>query len=296
MSVRRRAVAGAALALALVRCAPDFESLSSGRAGSSGSAGSAQGGSNDGGRASAGASAGEAEGGATAMASSGEGGMLFIAGGEGGGEPSAGAAGSSGAPGEAGAGGSPVDCAFAPQGTTTFNGFDGGLDGAGFSKATTQTSVVSTHGTETSSEWEPVIGNTCPGSLHLEAQFKDYASGTAADEFAYVDLRFTNADWSGAEALHAWVKVDPGMAPIAGLQFFVISGPSFSYSSVFEANAFRSGEWTEIVLPLTEGAKFDPTMVYRLGLELPLNREGAAGNPPVPPTVEVWMDDVWVER
>jgi hypothetical protein len=168
----------------------------------------------------------------------------------------------------------------------------------GFSNSTTQASVVSTHGTETSSEWQPLVGNSCPGSLHLEAQFKDYAAGTPddEDELAFVDLRFANTDWSGAKALHAWVKVDPGTAPIAGLQLFVLSGQSFSYASVFEYEAFRNGEWTEFVLPLTEGVKFDATMVYRLGLELRLNREGTLGNPPQPPTVDVWMDDVWVER
>jgi hypothetical protein len=129
----------------------------------------------------------------------------------------------------------------------------------------------------------------------MEAQFMGYASGTASNERAIVDLHFSQANWIGAVELRAWVKVEPAAAPLAGVRFFVLSGNSFLYDSVYDDTRFRSGQWNEMVLPLTPGANFDPARVLRIGVEIGLQRQGEGTNPPLSAPIHVWIDDVWVK-
>lgn len=284
------------LGLALVHCTPDFDSLTSGSgdrggaapAGGAGAAGtSATGGSSNGGDVTNGGNAGgQPFGGGTA-------GKAPV--GTAGGEPSAGAP-NEGGGGQGGDGGAPPDCTFVHPAASIYTAFTGGLEGPGFAMASTTSSPGSTLGATASSAWDGTTGNSCPGALHLAALFKGYASGTAPDEVINVDLRFSGANWTGAVALHAWVKVAPVAVPLKGVQLFVISGASFLYASVFEDKAFDGGSWYEMVLPLEAGATFDPSSVRRIGLQLLLEREGTAGNPTSPPAIDVWLDDVWVEN
>ncbi|HVY25655.1 MAG TPA: hypothetical protein VHB79_03860 [Polyangiaceae bacterium] len=286
-----------ALALASLHCTPDFDSLSRGHGvgGTSASAGGSNdmGGSEniggfDGSRGGSEANDAGASGGAVAGSTLGPGGR----------NADAGAAGVAAAPaegGEAGAGGSAPACVWKAVGSTYSDGFDGGLDGNGFDIAVTMSSMTSTLGATASSEWDEAVGKTCPGALRLEAVFKGYASGQAPDEVAIADLRFTEADWTGRTKLHAWVRVSPVKAPITGVQFFLISGSSYLYKSVFDDGSFGAGQWYELVLPLVPGASYDPKLVQRLGVKITLRRDGAANNPPQAPTVDVWLDDVWVE-
>lgn len=283
MSRRRERWLGAlTLAVASLHCTPDFDSLSSGH-GAAGAGASTAGSKDMGGAENAGGFDVAGGGAESPGGRESEGGAIGVAGGQ----PAEG--------GEAGAGGSPPSCVWNADGSTYSDGFDGGLDGHGFDIAVTMSSMTSTLGATASSEWEERIGRSCPGSLHLEAVFKAYASGQEPDEVAIADLRFTDADWTGATKLHAWVRVNPMKAPITGVQFFVISGPSFSYKSVFDDSSFAAGQWYELILPLVPGASYDPKLVQRLGIKINLQRSGAANNPPQAPTVDVWLDDIWVE-
>jgi hypothetical protein len=195
-----------------------------------------------------------------------------------------------------GEGGAPSQpCDFIHPGATHYNGFDGGLDGSGFTSSTTTTSLVTTLGATGSSEWDDAAGKSCPGALHLRAQFKGYADGTARDELAIVDLRFSDADWTGAIELHGSVRVEPATAPLGSVRFFVLSGNSFLYDSAYDDTKFRSGSWNEMVLPLVPGANFDPTRVFRIGVEIALQRQGEGTNPALSAPVDVWIDDVWVK-
>jgi hypothetical protein len=192
------------------------------------------------------------------------------------------------------AGAAPTPCVWAPEGSTHYDGFDAGLDGTGFGSVLTTASAYSTLGATASSGWDDAVGKTCPGSLAFEAAFKGYVSGQK-EENAIADLRFEDADWTGATKVHAWVRVSPSNAPITGVQFFVMSGSSYLYRSVFDDHKFAPGEWYEVVLPLGVGNDYDPKLVRRVGLKIILRAAGVAGNPPVAPTVQAWLDDIWVE-
>lgn len=293
-----RWLAALALSVGTLHCTPDFDSLSRGQGATD--AGASVGGSKDlGGSGSNGGYGGsDVMGGSRANVAGSGGAVAGSTSGPGGRESEGGAMGLAGGPaegGEAGAGGGSTSCVWNAVGSTYSDGFDGGLDGHGFDIAVTMSSMTSTLDATASSEWDEAMGKTCPGSLHLTAAFKAYAGGQKPDEVAIADLRFTDADWTGATKLHAWVRVSPTKAPITGLQFFVISGASFAYKSVFDESSFATGQWYELILPLVPGATYDPKLVQRLGVKITLRRDGAANNPPQVPTVDVWLDDIWVE-
>jgi hypothetical protein len=212
----------------------------------------------------------------------------------------AGNSGAAGAPsgdgGEGGTGdGEPVGCVWKPKVATHYNGFDGGLEGTGFDSVETTSWATTTHGATVTSGWDAAAGKTCPGAFDFKSVFPAYASGQEADEKTVADLRFSDADWSGGTKLHAWAKVSPVNAPITGVQFFVMSGSSFLYTDIFDAVNFAPGQWYELVVPLAPGAKYEPKVVHRVGVQIVLRRAGAANNPPVPVTVHVWLDDIWLE-
>jgi hypothetical protein len=213
----------------------------------------------------------------------------------GGGAPATGGAPpTAGAAGRAGAGGLEL-CAFSHPGAIAFDGFDGGLSGLGFALATTMSSVSTVNDSTAGTAWDAAVGLTCPGSLQLRAVFKGY-SNTATAEKAIGDLRFTTANWTGAVALHASVKVDPATAPLQSVTLFVLSGTDFRFDTITDETSFRNGEWNEMVLPLQAGTAFDPTAVARIGLNMVLKPAGTAGNPKAPPTTNAWLDDVWLEK
>lgn len=287
---------GLALALASLRCTPDFDSLSSGdgsggagahAGGSDGVGGSEDLGGSDGMMSGSGANVGGTSTGGVAGSTSSTGGGDSEAGSTTGGSPAEG--------GEAGAGGSAPSCVWKGGSHFADDGFDGGLDGHGFDIGMTLSSMTSTHGATAFSEWDEAVGHTCAGSLHLQGAFTSYASDQEPDEVATADFRFANADWTGANKLHAWIRVSPVNAAITGVQFFVLSGSSFLYKSVFDDTSFVSGEWHELVMLLAPGTSYDPKDVRRLGVKIVLRRDGAANTPPQAPTVDVWLDDIWVE-
>jgi hypothetical protein len=312
------------LALSLLHCAPDFASLSSGGAGETGGTPASSGGrSNGGSSAVLGGSGGTAQGGASANSggtsgasglgatgsggsSSGEAGGGSSGGEAGSGGSSGGSASSGGSPsagsssgggssgggaagGAAGSGGAP--CVFSHPKALAFDGFDGGLNGSGFSLATT-TASVGNNGTA-SSVWDSAAGHSCPGALRLTIDFKGYSASSTT---ATGDLRFKLADWTGATVMHAWVKVSPGDAPLQGVQLFVFSDTTaFRFDSAYDDAGFRSGEWNEMILSLQPGSAYTPSQVFRIGLQVILKTAGSSGNPAVPPVTTVWLDDVWIE-
>jgi len=308
---RRNAWLVAALGPLLAHCAPDFDALSSGHAagqggapsdgGSSGStAGTDVGGaSNGGGTANGGGSGQPASSGSGGMpqtsgsgGTAGPGGGTTMVGGsssDGGATDLAGAAGLGGA---AGAGPEP-GCVTPHTGQLGYDDFDTGLASPIFPYLVTSGSTATTHGATCKVEFDPNVGKTCPGSFHVIAAFKAYASGSQADEHAYGGYDFSFADWSLAKAMHVTIKVSPTSAPLASVQLYLQSGDNYAYDSVYDSIKFKSGTWYEIVFPLP--GKLDATKVRRMGVELTLARDGTANIPPTPPTVDVWFDDVWLE-
>jgi hypothetical protein len=283
-----------ATAFVFLQCTPDFDSLSAGQA--DGGEGAASGAAADvGGEHSGGAeSGGEPAGGSMNAGLGGDGGVAGV---ETGGAPSmpTGGAGGQTEDGGAGGGGGSDSCPLAPLGATTYVTFDTGLEGPGFVDAITDCTAESTKGGLCSSEWDPSVGSSCPGALHIVASFQDYASGAEPHESVHGGLYFDDADWSSATALHATVKVAPTSAPLDGIRFFVISGNNYRYTSIFDGQTFENGAWNEMTLKLVAGAEFDPTEVKQLGVQVVLKRADASGIPAEPPTVDVWLDDVWLE-
>jgi len=203
-----------------------------------------------------------------------------------------GAGGTGGTAGKAGAGG--AACTPLHRTASVFDDFDVNLDGPGIANATISVNVDTTQGTTCSMVRDSSVGTPCPGSLHLAANFKAYVSGSAADEIVYGDLNFADASWTGATALHAMVKVSPMNAPLASVEFYLISG-SFLFVGATDPAAFKNGDWNEIVVPLASGGSFDATKVFRLGFRLRLARAGTSGIPTQVPVIDAWLDDVWLE-
>lgn len=317
------------LALSLLHCAPDFASLSSGGAGESGGALALGGRSNGGSSSVLGGGSGTAHGGDTAISggtsgdgatgnggsSSGEAGSGSSGGEAGGGSSNGGSSnggssnggssngggsnggtsnGGSAGSGVAGTGGAP--CVFTHPKARSFDGFDGGLSGTGFSNANTTSSITVLNNATASSKWDSTVGHSCPGSVRLTADFKGYSTDSTNSNSAAADLRFGTSDWTGATQMHMWVKVSPGSAPLQAIQVFVFSDTTaFRYASLYDDNAFRNGDWNEYVLTLSAGSSYNPKQVFRIGIQIILNAAGTAGNPSVPPVTTAWFDDVWTE-
>ena len=186
------------------------------------------------------------------------------------------------------------NCAFKQSNALAHDEFDLDLTGEGFAPVLAVASADTTVGSTASAERDPTVGRTCPGSFRVRGVFKGYTSTTT--EVATGDLRFPSASWSSAKALHAWVKVQPADAPLQGIQLFVVSGSDYRFAGTFDTSMFMFGIWYEMVLPLAASSSFDPTMVSRVGLQLILKFAGSEGVPATPPTVSVWMDDIWVEK
>jgi hypothetical protein len=185
-------------------------------------------------------------------------------------------------------------CVTPHAGQLGYEDFDTGLIGVGFPDALANCSLGTLLGATCSEQLDPNTGKTCPGALRLSTAFKSYASGTANDENAFLNLEFSLADWRQATALHAWVKVSPASAPLSGVQLYVIAGDGYKYASIFDSGTFRSGNWYEMVFRLAE-ADLDLTKVRRMGVRITLNRAGTPGIPDTPPPIDVLVDDVWLE-
>lgn len=293
----------------LLQCTPDFDSLSAGHPGGGG--GGANGGMQTADAGSGGTeTGGEPAGGSTNVDSSGAAGLdgggtpgVPDAGGaggqteagQGGGGTAGGDGGDRGDGGDGGEGGA-ASCSFAPLGASTFVTFDVGLNGPGFVGSSTTCTVDTTKAATCNSTWDRTVGSGCPGALRVEASYQDYASGADPNEVVYGTLSFNDANWTSATALHAMVRVAPVSPPIEGVRLFVVSGTTYRYTSVLDTQDFKNGDWNEITLALVPGTFFDPSMVMQLGVELRLKRAGSAGIPAQPPTVDVWLDDIWLEN
>jgi hypothetical protein len=208
----------------------------------------------------------------------------------GGGAGIGGGAGMTGAAGMSGAG----NCAAPSVGATIYNTFEHtDLLGPGFVNASAATNMDTTHGATGLSEWDAAVGASCPGALHYSFAFKAYVSASP-EEVGSGFYYFSNADWSSASALHVMVKVSPVDAPITDVRLFVISGSQYLFHSMTDASKFKTGAWNEMILSLT-GSDYVGTGVSQLGVQAVLDRAGTAGIPTVPPTVSIWLDDIWLQ-
>lgn len=214
--------------------------------------------------------------------------------GDGGASGDGGSSASGAAGGAAGAGGEP-ECAPPGSGVTVYLGFDDGLAGPGFLNPALTAEVTTNLGATASSEWDAQEGASCPGALHFSFAFKEYASGAAANELGIGTLHFEKADWSDSRALHLRAKVSPPGAPLAGVQFFVMSGDDYRYYATFDGAKFKAGDWYDVLVQPVSGAHYDATKVFRLGVQATLLKAEQAEGTPLPPTIDVWLDDVWLE-
>jgi hypothetical protein len=325
-SLRRVALVVLFSTTLLPQCMPDFDALSAGpRSGSGGSvAGDGSGGSeiSNGGMVMPDASGGSSPNSNSGGTSSG-GGSLNSNSGEtssGGSSPNAGSGGNTsggtnaagttaggsepvqagGMDGGAGLGGASAGAAGEPgcvsfSDVATYSAFDDGLDGNGFASSSIDSVVDTTHAASSTSGWDSLIGNRCPGSLQYSYVFKAYAVNSDPDEVGFGNYFFASMNWSSVSAVHAMVKVSPANAPITGVRFFVLSGSQYLYDSVLDSTRFKSGGWNEMILRPVAGSSYDPTDVYRLGVEIRLLRAGSLGIPAQTPKIEVWLDDIWLE-
>lgn len=294
-SVRRVSLFVLATAM-LPHCTPDFDALSDGGASNGGmtSAGNSNGGTeSSGGSPGAGSAHGGASPGGTAVG----GDAMSVIGGASGAADRGDAGAENELGGASGAGGTASPCSTWPDdGVTVYNGFDEGLEGAGFSSVSARGSVDTTKGATASYAWDAAQGSSCPGALRFSFSFKAYASGSEADEVGFGTYEFAPTSWVSGSALHLKVKVSLANAPISGVRLFVISGDKYLYSSVFDDTAFKTGEWNEMVMPTVAGDYYDPNSVRQLGIEVRLARAGTPDIPAQPPQpLQVWLDDIWLQ-
>jgi hypothetical protein len=186
-------------------------------------------------------------------------------------------------------------CVFTRTNALAHDEFNRDLTGEGFAPIIPLASAATTVGSTASVAWDSTVGRTCAGSFRTTAVFKGYSTSTAK-EVVTGEMRFPAANWSGAKALHAWIKVDPVTAPLEGIQLFVVSGSDYRFAGTFDSSQFAFGIWYEMVLSLTPSSYVDPTAVSRVGLQIPLNVAGTQGNPATAPTITAWIDDIWVEK
>lgn len=310
----------ALVGLCLVCCTPDFDALSRGSGnlnsgGDLGSAGLSSSAGTGGMDSAAGASAGSgshADNGGSAQTFGGTAGSLPNAGSPSAGSPSAGSPanggsgtggssnGGSGSGPEGGAAGD-VSCPFSAP-SSVYMGFEAGSE-KGFTQISYDAGADTTRGTTVSASIASTEGASCAGAFELTANFKGYGTDSSV-ETATGTMYFARSPWTNAVALHAMVKVasensaDATFRHLSGVQAFVMSG-NYLYVSQFDAGTFRNGQWNEMVVSLKASAWFDPTSVFRLGVQglVVSTADGTApaGAPAVPPTTHFYLDDVWVE-
>jgi hypothetical protein len=185
-------------------------------------------------------------------------------------------------------------CMTPHAGQLRYEDFDTALTGPLFPDAVVNSTVTTTLGTTCTVTRDPTVGNTCAGALHVSAGFQGYAALDAPNEKAFGQIDFALTDWSDGAALHVKVKVQPSNAPVTGVRLFLLSGADYAYDSIFDGRSFKAGDWYELVFPFS-GTPLDLTVVRRVGVAIILNRAEAADAAVAPPTVEIWLDDIWLE-
>lgn len=185
-------------------------------------------------------------------------------------------------------------CMTPHVGQLGYEDFDSALTGPLFPDPVVKSTITTTLGSTCTATRDPTVGKTCAGALHVSASFQGYAARGTPNERAFGQIDFAPTDWSDGAALHVQVKVQPGDAPITGVRLFVLSGADYAYDSIFDDSRFKAGDWYELVFPLSDTA-LDLTAVRRVGVEVDLNRAEAADAAVAPPTVEIWLDDIWLE-
>ena len=179
-------------------------------------------------------------------------------------------------------------------GQLRYEDFDTALTGRLFPDPFVNSTITTTLGSTCTVTRDPTVGKTCAGALHVSAGFQGYAALGAPNERAFGQIDFAPTDWSDAAALHVKIKVQPSDAPITGVRLFVLSGADYAYDSIFDGSSFKAGDWYELVFPLS-GTTLDLAAVRRVGVEIALNRAQPAGAAVPPPTVDIWLDDIWLE-
>jgi len=147
-------------------------------------------------------------------------------------------------------------------------------------------------------------GMPCPGALRLSVDFS-YGQTASAAIFYGDSMNGVPADWSGKSKLHAWIKLESGMATaLNGIQLFVqnasVRGPRvFDYDNW--NNAWLSGwvfsdnGWHEEVLDLTNGFSGSTSLINQIGVQVDPLASAPAGGPASPGTIVVDIDNVWLE-
>jgi len=214
--------------------------------------------------------------------------------GVGGGASGSGGMGGDGIGGGAGIGGA-LNCAVPSVGASIYNTFEHeDLLGAGFVDTSSAAHADTMNGATGSSAWDAVVGASCPGALRFSFAFKAYVSVSPEEQGNGV-YYFSNADWSSASALHVMVRVSPVSAPITDVRLFLISGSQYAFTSISDNSKFKTGAWNEMVMPLIASDYYVATDVRQLGVQAVLDHAGTAGIPTEPPTVSIWLDDIWLQ-
>jgi hypothetical protein len=133
------------------------------------------------------------------------------------------------------------------------------------------------------------------GSLHATIQYASYAAQPVIESYHQTPL-----DFSCFNTFHISVKVTSPVTYLFYIVLYVTSGaqpPGAGYFSgnLIQTNAIGDGNWHDLTAPLTTGFSGDKSAITRIGLRvypLPMQPEGG---PAMPPPVDVFIDNVWLE-
>ena len=145
-------------------------------------------------------------------------------------------------------------------------------------------------------------GHSCPGAAQLLIPFASYGQNA--------DLEINPGppmDFTGKTTLHFWVKVQipaSTAAAINGVQAFVNTGGYSKYKGNFVGfsnalpggGSFADGNWHEIIFDIAGNlGSITVNVINQFGIQIVTAGSAPGGGPATPPTVTLFVDDVWLE-
>jgi hypothetical protein len=136
-------------------------------------------------------------------------------------------------------------------------------------------------------------GHTCPGELSLTIPFTMYG-----DQSTDIGIGFTPMDWTAYAKLHVWVKLITSNYPaVNGVQSYLQSNGGYANSDVFvSGSVFADGNFHEVVFDLAHpNGTLTKSVVDRVGLQVLVQGALADGGFASAASVQVFLDDFWLE-
>ena len=141
-------------------------------------------------------------------------------------------------------------------------------------------------------------GDACPGAVTVTLRFTPGvmpdAGGQAQIAMKYNGYYGNTLDWTGYSKLHMSIKVistsDTALSSIQAYAGLITNTtpPAYPYPH-FDTGPFANSAWRRVTIDLS-GESAAATKLTELGVRIQLDATA-----PTPPTIEVRLDDIWLE-